>query len=66
MTPKRPKTVSFPIGLFCDATISVPQQEDLEVLRIPSDLDEVFPALVRKDLKSGEVEDDANWNDTSA
>jgi hypothetical protein len=65
VTPPRQKTVSFPLGLFCDATISVPQ-DDLEASSAPSDIDEIFPGIIRKDVTSGEPDDDINWNDTSS
>jgi hypothetical protein len=65
VTPPRQKTVSFPLGLFCDATISVPH-DDLGASSIPADIDEIFPGPIRKDLTTGEPEEDINWNDTSS
>ena len=66
VTPKRTKTVSFPIGLFCDATISIPPEDSPEPEPALPEMDDVFPSPIRKDLPSEVPSEEVNWNDTSA
>ncbi len=67
MCSKRPLTTSFPLGLFCNATLSIPPRDSSpENPSVPFPLDRELLDMPAVAPETDGLNDDIYWDDGSA
>jgi hypothetical protein len=65
MTPNRPISTTFPLGLFCNATLSGPLPKPVEPKSALSQKNKLAPDTLPTDLEENGLNADLHWDDDS-
>ena len=66
MTTNRPITTSFPLGLFCNATLTMPPRKPIETASLPFPSDRELLDMPAIAPETDGLDDDIYWDDGSA